>query len=418
MRRLMAWLATAALAASLTAPTTLGVTGTPSAPLATDGSGAPGDGPAIAATEVIDSSTASVTIWYAYVAGSAEEQAFLAQLATVRPRFPNVTFTVVAQPFSELYGRFEADPARGPDLVIGPNDRLGAEVRAGLLVDVTAAMATRAAGLTPPARAGAQISGKYYMIPESTKAVALYYSGSRTSSAPMTTSALLEAVRGGMRLGFVADSYYAAGLFAAFGGRIVDPTYLCIADRAPGVAQALDFLRQLEVAGATAYQIGETRTMHDDFIAQRLDAVIDGNWVAADYRAAFGTDLRVTPLPVGPEGMSRPFVGVDGWYVNARRAKTALATEAALAMSDRAAQAAAMTTALHVPADKAIPVVEPIAGGYAMATAIGNLRPQGRGFDAYWETFRTAIVGVVKQGANATTLVHAACAAMNAANGR
>jgi len=407
MRRLLALLAVGALAAALTGSTTLAATRAP---------GVPNGG--TTTDLVIDSSTASLTVWYAYVPGSPEEKAFQSELAAVQPRFPNVTFAVVAQPFAGIYRLFEANPSHGPDLFIAPNDRLGAEARGGLLVDVTKAMATRAAGLTPAARASALVSGKYYMIPESTKTVALYTLGSRTPSAPVTTSALLEAVRGGMRLGFVADSYYAAGFFSAFGGRIVDSTNLCIADRSPGVARALDYLHGLVVAGATVYEIGDARTMYDDFIAKRLDAVIDGNWVGADYGAAFGADLRVTPLPVGPEGMSRPFVGADGWYVNARRANAALATKVALALSDRSAQAAAMTTAAHMPADKAIPVLDPIVGAYAMATAIGTTRPQDKGFGAYWVPFRTAAVGIVKQGSNATKAVHVACVAMNAANGR
>jgi arabinogalactan oligomer/maltooligosaccharide transport system substrate-binding protein len=329
-----------------------------------------------------------------------------------------VTFTVVAQPFSEIYRRFEADPAHGPDLFIAPNDALGTEVRAGLLADVTAAMAARAANLTPPARTGARLSGKFYMIPESTKAVALYYRASGVPTVPMTTWALLDAVRGGLRLGFVANSYYAAGLYWAFGGQLIDSTYRCIADRTPGVAQALDYLRRLKEAGATVYEIAGTRTMYDDFIAGRINAVIDGNWVAADYRAAVGADLRVATLPLGPDGMSRPFDGVDGWYINARRARTVLAAKVALAMSDSAYQLAAMTAAGHVPADKTIPVVDPITSGFAIETALGAARPLGKGFENYWGPFETAIVNVVIGGADAATAVNTACSAMNAANGR
>jgi len=122
--------------------------------LAAAGIGTSGQ-PATAAGTVIDSSVARLTIWHSYLAGSREEWAFNTVLASVRPKFPNVRFTVVRQQFGEIFTRFEADPMHGPDLFIAPNDRIGTEVHAGLLRDVTTAMRSRVATLTAPAGAGA-----------------------------------------------------------------------------------------------------------------------------------------------------------------------------------------------------------------------------------------------------------------------
>ncbi|MDA8238151.1 MAG: extracellular solute-binding protein [Chloroflexi bacterium] len=375
-------------------------------------------GPPPAAGTIVDARSARLTIWHNYVAGSAEEWAFQTVLAAVRPRFPNVRFTVVRQAFGDLYARFEADPAHGPDLFISSNDRLGTEVRAGLLRDVTAAVESRVASLTTRAREGARIAGRFYMIPESTKVLALYYRPGRVAAVPATTDALLEAVRGGLRLGFVADSYFVAGFFPAFGGRIIDSTYRCVADRTPGVADALAYLRRLELDGATAYTIGHYGQMEGDFEAGRLDAIIDGNWIGAELRAAVGPDLGLALLPSGPAGASRPMVSLDGWFVNARRPNAAFATKVALALSDRAAQRTWATNAVHVPADALVTSTDPLGADFAKAVAAGRTRPTGSAIDAYWQPFRTAVEKVVLGGANAPKAVRTACSAMNAANGR
>ena len=52
---------------------------------------------AAAVDTIIDARTASLTLWHAYGSGTPEEQAFQTVLASVRPKFPNVTFSVVVQ---------------------------------------------------------------------------------------------------------------------------------------------------------------------------------------------------------------------------------------------------------------------------------------------------------------------------------
>ena len=373
--------------------------------------------PAAGAT-VVDSTKATITIWQGYLAAGSEEAAFNTVLASIRPRFPNVTFKVVHQQwFGDIFTKFEADPAHGPDLFVAPNDRIGIETAAGLLRDVTAAMKSRAAGLTPQARAGAIVSKKYRMVPESSKSMAIYYRPSRVTVTPATTGALLDAVHGGMKLGFLATSYDPAGLYWAFGGRIVDATYHCIADKTPGVADTFAYLHQLADAGASAYTVARYGELENAFAVGTLDAVLDGSWAAADYRKS-GADVAAVPMPAGPVAASKPFVGTDGWFVNAKRPNGALATKIALAMSDTAAQTTMMTAAGHVPANASIAVTEPITAVFKRVVSSGQLMPVAPAFEAYWVPFRTAAEKVVLKGADATKEVHTACSAMNATNGK
>jgi maltose-binding protein MalE len=378
-----------------------------------------GPPPASAAVKVIDAKKATITIWHGYLAGASEEWAFQTVLASVRPRFPNVTFRVVRLPwFGEMYTRFEADPMHGPDLLVGPNDRLGTQVSQKLLRDVTPAMKSRASSLTPKARAGAMVSGKYRIVPESSKTMGFFFRPSRLTSLPPTTAALLDAVRRGLKFGFLADAYDPAGFYAAFGGRIIDSSYRCVADRTPAVADSVRYLRELVDAGASAYRVGDYYRLQEDFRAGRLDAILDGSWAAADHGTALGADLAVDMLPPGPVGSAQPFVGTDGWFVNAKRSNGTLATKIALALSDRAAQTTMMTSATHVPADSSIPRTDDFVVVFGNLAAGGQLQPVGRAFDAYWVPFRTAIEQVVFDGADATEAIHTACSAMNAANGR
>jgi len=330
--------------------------------------------PASAAT-VIDPQSAKITIWYEYVAGSAEEAAFQTVLASVRPRFPHVTFTTVQKDFPNAYSQFRSDPAHGPDLLIVPNDGMAALVRARLVKDVTAAMKPRAANLTLQARAGSVMNGKYWMIPESSKTIGLLYTEARLATAPATTGALLTAVTGGLKLGFVNDAYWLTGFFPAFGGGVIDATYRCVADQTPGVANALAYLRQLALAGASAYDIPDVGRMQQDFRKGTLDAIVDINYFAGDYRKSLGDSLKMAQVPAGPVGPSKPFIGTDGWFVNAKRPNSALATRIALAMSDGAAQATESTKAVHVPADSTVAITDPLAQEFAAALPNGVLRP-------------------------------------------
>ena len=108
-------------------------------------------------------------------------------------------------------------------------------------------------------------------------------------------------------------------LLRGVGGRVIDSTYLCVADRTPGAAQALDFLRQLVVAGATPYEPSGTNIMHDDFVAGRLDAIIDGNWsagmIASSRPATKSSCMMLVPLGSvrGCAGDDQPRGGRDAF---------------------------------------------------------------------------------------------------------
>jgi arabinogalactan oligomer/maltooligosaccharide transport system substrate-binding protein len=248
-------------------------------------SAAPSEGASAAPSEPAgEVLSGSLTLWNAYASGGASEgEAFNQILASAAEQFPDLEITALDVPFGDLYTKFETEAATGggPDLFIAPNDNLGNEVRASLLVDVTAPWeaSENAANTLEVANNGSRVDGKLYMIPESLKAVAMFYDKSKVTTPPATTDELLEAVKGGLAFGINQNPYHNWGFYSAFGGQIMDETGKCVADQG-GVADAFQFLADLKAAGAQFYTDGAK--FQDDFKTGKLAAIIEGPWFSGD----------------------------------------------------------------------------------------------------------------------------------------
>ena len=174
--------------------------------------------------------TGSLTIWEAYGAsGSAEKDAFDKIVGNIKTANPGLNVTVTDVPFNNLFSNFEtqAGTGSGPDMYIAPNDSLPNEARQGLLVDVSDLSATLKAApynTSDVAINAATVDGKMYEIPESMKAVELFYNKSTLTTAPATTD---DWKANASKLGWVygangGGAYYLWGLYSSFGGKILD----------------------------------------------------------------------------------------------------------------------------------------------------------------------------------------------------
>ena len=358
----------------------------------------------------------SLTIWNAYGSGgTAEGKAFAQILAGFQAANPGVTLNVLDVPFSDLYKKFETEaPAGGgPDMYIAPNDSLGTEVRAGLLADVGDVSGQFVPQTVQVAIDGAQVDGKYFMIPESLKAVATMFDSSVTPTFPATTADLLTAVKGGLKYGVNQGPYYAWGLWYAFGGQIMDGTGKCVADQTSGVSDAFAYLKALKDAGATFYLDGGK--MQDAFKTKKISSMIEGPWFSGDAKTALGASLAVAPGP-DESGTFAPMTGVDGWYINAASPNLALAKQVATILTNQDNQQIYVDVAGHVPANKNITISDPIVQGFSDAVSSGYARPQIAATDNYWGNFGDALNTVLDKGADPVAAVKAACTAMNKAN--
>jgi len=367
----------------LVAAFALAACGTPAAP-ATEAPAAPEATKAPVAAAPVE-----VTFWHAYGTGSAEEAALANVLAAAAVDLPEYKINVLQVPFADIYNKYRTDVAAGggPDMFIAPNDSLGDDARAGLIADITDLTKGKLTGVSQLGVDGMSLDGKLYGVPESLKAVTLWYNTSMLPTAPKTTDELQKLMEGGTAISLNYGCYHMFGYYTAFGGKIFDPSWKVIADQG-GVVDAFTFLNG-------AYQIQKKNgwAMNDSdglapFSEGKLAAIMNGNWAMADYKKALGDKLAVAPLPAGPKGPATPMLGVDGFYINPNSANKEAAIAVALYLTNAKSQTVMMNEAGHVPVRTDITITDPLIKGLVDAFNVGStIRPQVPELGKYWSNF-------------------------------
>ena len=331
-----------------------------------------------------------VTFWHAYGTGSAEEVALTALLEQAAVDMPNIKINVLQVPFNDIFNKYRTDVAAGggPDMFIAPNDSLGDDARAGLIADITDLAAGKLEGVNQLGVDGMSLDGKLYGIPESLKAVALWYNKSLLPTPPATTDELKALMEGGTEVAFSFGCYHHYGFFNAFGGDIFDDSWKVVADQGTGVTDAVSYLNDL-------YQIAKTNSWPKNdsdglapFTEGKAVAITNGNWAMGDYKKALGDNLGVAPLPAGPAGPAAPMLGVDGFYFSPNSANMEAALEVALYLTNAASQTVMMNQAGHVPVRTDVTITDPLIQGLVDAFNVGaTIRPQVPELGKYWSNF-------------------------------
>jgi arabinogalactan oligomer/maltooligosaccharide transport system substrate-binding protein len=390
----------------------------PSAAPSTEASSAPSEAPASAAPAGL---TGSITLWHSYASGGGETGAFNEVLDAVRAANPDLTIEVVEQPFDQLFNKWRTDVAagEGADMFIAPNDSLGQDAREASLLNLDTYLNGNAAleGYLPVAIDGSKVDGSFFMVPESLKAVALWYDKTALPNPPATSDELLAGVKdGSIKIGINQGVYHQFGWTGAFGGKLMDDSGKCTADQG-GFADAFAYLKSLKDAGASFNTDGNA--IKTDFQTGKLNAIIDGPWQTADFRTALGDKLAVTTIPAGPAGPANPFTGTDGWYINPNldADQAQLAVNVALALTAPSSEQVMVDDAGHVPANPAVAITDEITKGFSDAAAAGLPRPQNAQFNNWWGPFGDALNKVIDTDADPTQAIADACALMNEASG-
>ncbi len=366
--------------------------------------------------------TGEITLWHSYGSGAGTEADALAEaLAVVCVENPALKVDVVGLDFATLFPVYRLQAINGdPDLFVAPNDSLWQLADATLLQDVTDMIDTAAfSDLAIQGSSYTTTSGEagIWQVPESLKAVAMYYNSETVTEVPATTDELMAAVEDGTRLGLyggVNGLYHNVGWWGAFGGQLMDDTGRCIADQG-GVDEAWQYLADLQEAGATFYPTYDE--MAADFKAGELDVIVDGPWAAGGYAVDVPT-LGVAPMPAGPVGPALPLTGVDGYNINPYGADPNLAVAFANRMVEADVQAIYADTAYHIPSRGDVPPSDnEISAQFAEAVQDGFLRPQRVELNNFWGNFGLSLSQVLDEDIDATTAVGDACTAMNGANG-
>lgn len=362
----------------------------------------------------------SLTIWEAYGAsGTSEKDAFDKIVANVKAANPGLTVNVTDVPFNNLFTNFETQAAAGsgPDMYIAPNDSLPSEARNNLLVDVSDLADTLKAApynTSDVAITASTVDGKMYEIPESMKAVELFYNNSVLTSAPVTID---DWKANASKLGWVygangGGAYYLWGLYSTFGGKILADDGKCAATATTGVADALKWLQDMKAAGMKVYQ--NDNDAKADLISGKIAGFIDGPWQSGDLKKALGDKLAVAAGPKGT-GEWAPMTAPDGFYINASSKNVDLAKAFALQFL-LPANEQIFADAGHLPANTTLKPTDPIAQAFSALMPSGFARPTAVELNNYWGNFGNALAGAIDKGTDSTTLVKDACAAMDKAN--
>lgn len=360
--------------------------------------------------------TGTVTLWHAYGTGSAEEKAINMLIDRARAAYPDATINVLQIPFDQIFNKFnnEVSSGGGPDMFIAPNDSLGSQIRAGVLADLSEYQ-SKLTDVSPTGMAGMSLDGKLYGIPESFKAVALYYNKSKVANPPATTDELLALVKAGNTLVLNQNAYHNFGWLQAFGGQLMDANGKCIADQAGG-AEWFAFLKALKEVPTVTFSTdgGQADSLFKD---GKADMIINGPWVLGDYRAVLGDNLGVAPMP-GAAKPAGPLTGVDGFYVSINSQNVASAVALAMFLTSPESMKVYVDEAGHVPVSTKVEISDPLVQAFAQASATGVPRPQIPELDNYWGPFGDAMTKVLDGGADPAAAVAEACALMNTANGK
>jgi len=363
-----------------------------------------------------------LTLWHSYGSGGGETGAFQQALGQLLVVNKDLKVNVVEQPFSDIFNKWQTDvlAGGGPDLYIAPNDNLFSQADAGALMNLTDALNGKLDGFSQVAIDGSKADigdGKgpqFYMVPESLKAVALWYDSAKVATPPASTDDLLNGVKdGSIKLGLNQNAYHMFGFTGAFGGTLMDDSGKCVADQG-GFADAFKYFQDLKAAGAKYYTDGNA--LKQDYQTGKLNAVIDGPWQTADFTKAVATS-KVAVMPAGT-APANPFTGTDGWYINPNGKNTDLAIAFALQMVSTAQEQVMTDNAGHVPAAPGVNIDSPIVQSFLDAANGGLARPQRAEFNNYWGPFGDAVNKVLDKNADATATVADACKAMNQANGK
>lgn len=332
-----------------------------------------------------------VTFWHAYGTGSAEEEVLAKILEQAATDLPQYKINVLQVPFNDIFNKYNTDVAAGggPDMFIAPNDELGNLARTGTIRDITSVVEGKLGDYSELSQGGMMYDGKMYGIPESLKAVVLWYNKSLLPTPPATTDELKALMESGTPVSISYGCYHHWGFYGAFGAQVFDDDFNFVTSDAnqAKMTESISYLNDLY-----ALSVANNWPKNDSdglapFTEGTTVAITNGNWAMGDYRNALGDNLGVAPIPSGPGGAANPLLGVDGFYFNPNSENIEAAVDVALYLTNAASQTMMMNEAGHVPANITVDVTDPLIQGLLDAFATAYFRPQVEALGNYWGNF-------------------------------
>ena len=221
----------------------------------------------------------------------------------------------------------------GPDIFITAHDQIGQYVEGGLISPVD--LGAKADNIAPNALSAFNYNSELYALPYATENVGLIRNVDLVPEPVATWDEMLEAGAPVMEAGDIENvtvfpsDYAIIGLHNAFGGYLfgqdADGNYLPddVGLDSPGFIASGEWIQQAVADGyissTKAYDAANAL-----FAEGGIAFILNGPWALGEYREA-GINFSVDPLPAGPEGPGAPFLGAQGFVINAQSENQLLA---------------------------------------------------------------------------------------------
>ncbi|HYI50864.1 MAG TPA: maltose ABC transporter substrate-binding protein [Microbacterium sp.] len=323
----------------------------------------------------------------------------------------DVTVDLVVKQNEKIRDDFTAQvpTGKGPDVTIGAHDWLGAFVQDGLIAPIE--LGDSASEYQDVAISAFTNDGKVYGLPYATENVALVRNTDLATEAPATFDDMIAAgAAAGAKYPFVvgldpanADPYHLYGFQTSFGNSVFaqnpdgsyDGSQLTIGDAA-GQAFAT-WLGQQGAAGTINLNLTQDLAK-EAFNAGETPFILTGPWNTTDAEKA-GINIAIDPIPTAGGETASPFVGVQGFYLNAKSPNALLANqflvnyigteEVQYALYEAGDRPPALTAAYDRAAE------DPIIKGFGDVGATGFPMPSIPEMGSVWEFWGVAEAAII-----------------------
>jgi arabinogalactan oligomer / maltooligosaccharide transport system substrate-binding protein len=279
--------------------------------------------------EPVDEVTASLTIW-------ADDTRAPVLLELAREFEAEYGVALVVEQIADIRDQFRiAAPAgEGPDIIIIPHDQIGELIESGLLATVD--LGAKEAMFREEAVAAFFYDGEQYGMPYATENLAFFRNTDLVPDEPATWEEVYEIAvalteDGSVSEGFILSgtTYDAFPIQTAFGGYIFgrdaegnyDPSDVGV--DSDGMIEAISFIDRL-VEEELMGQSTDWDTAHVLFENGETPFIMAGPWALTRIRES-GVPYAISAFPEGTAGRGVPFLGVQGFVINALSDNIALA---------------------------------------------------------------------------------------------
>ncbi len=245
------------------------------------------------------------------------------------------TVEIVLKNFEDIRADFNAQvpTGEGPDITVGAHDWLGELTANGVVAPIE--LGDKASEFEQVALDAFTYDGQVYGLPYAVENIALIRNTALAAEAPATWD---EAVAMGqaagtqfpilLQVGETGDPYTAYPLQTSFGAPVFvqndDGSYT--AELALGGEPGAAFAQWLAAQGAAG--VLDTAVTYDiaveAFKNGQSPFIIGGPWMLGSFE---GLELAIDPIPSAGGQPAQPFVGVQGFYVNAQSENALLAND-------------------------------------------------------------------------------------------